>query len=94
MIKLTKVQLKDKDRIDAWLKGEPFKENSRDKHPQVPQLTTEQVFEQFVPEWIQENGAYFTPLDMGLQVMDHISIPLDELFPPHTHGGLGNGRYG
>ena len=36
-MKLTKVQRKDRDRIEAWLKGEPFRENSRSK-PEIPDL--------------------------------------------------------
>lgn len=61
MIKLTKAQAKNRDRIDAWLNEIPFKENSRDKHPSVPTLTRAEVFEQYVPMYVQEHAAYMTP---------------------------------
>jgi hypothetical protein len=35
-MKLTKPQQKNNARVYAWLRGEPFAENSRDKRPKVP----------------------------------------------------------
>jgi type I restriction-modification system DNA methylase subunit len=64
MLKLTKAQQKDRDRIEAWLKQEPFRENSRSK-PEVPDLSIEEVIETYVPPDIQGAGQFFTPLIMA-----------------------------
>jgi hypothetical protein len=72
-IKLTKRQRKDRDRIEAWLKGEPFRENSRAK-PAIPELTREQVFETYVPGNISDGGQFFTPEEMADYVIDYYGI--------------------
>ena len=70
--KLTKAQLKNLERVEAWLKGQPFKENSRDKHPQVPHLSPDDVREQWVANWNpQDTGQFFTPREMAYHVADH-----------------------
>ncbi|HKZ71284.1 MAG TPA: N-6 DNA methylase [Anaerolineales bacterium] len=70
--KLTKAQLKNLERIEAWMKGQPFKENSRDKHPAVPHLSHEDVREQWVPGWNpSETGQFFTPREMAYHVANH-----------------------
>lgn len=73
MIKLTKQQFKNRERIEAWLKGEPFPENSRDKHPSVPNLSREDVFNQYTPLYVQEQGAYMTPPVMASSLGRYIN---------------------
>lgn len=63
MIKMTKAQMKNNSRINAWLTQTPFQENARAKLV-VPELTRDQVLRDYTPSFIQEQGAYFTPLEM------------------------------
>ncbi|MCL4296272.1 MAG: hypothetical protein KJ077_11110 [Anaerolineae bacterium] len=72
MYRLTKQQHKDRDRITAWLEGKPFRDNGREA---VPELTVEQVLEMYMPTWDpQENGQFFTPLEMGAALVDLLNI--------------------
>src|SRR3990167_565582 len=77
MVKLTKAQMKDRARIEAWNKGEQFRENSRDKYPQIPHLTSEQVLETYVPLWISDCAKFYTPLEMGRLLIDGHYIPAE-----------------
>ncbi len=52
MFKLTKAQRKNNERIAAWLEGRPFRENSRDRSPGVPDLPIERVLDEYVPSWV------------------------------------------
>lgn len=63
-LKLTKQQRKDRERIEAWIYGRPFQENSRSK-PAVPDLYPDDVLETFVPGNIADGGQYFTPIITG-----------------------------
>ena len=72
-MKFTKVQLKNQERIEAWLAGVPFRENSRDKHPQVPDLSLERVLEEFCPPDVKGAGQFYTPLDMASQALSYIA---------------------
>jgi len=60
MLKLTKAQSKNQDRINAWLNQTEFKEYSKSK-PAIPDLSIEDVLDTFVPDSISDAGAYFTP---------------------------------
>jgi SAM-dependent methyltransferase len=91
-VKLTKVQLKNQERIEAWLKGVPFRENSRDKHPQVPDLNLEDVLEQFCPPDIRGAGQFYTPLDMASQALSYIA-PFDGARILDPCCGIGNLLY-
>ena len=91
MVKLTKAQIKDRDRIEAWINGEPFKENSRDKHPQVPALNVGQVLETYVPLYISDGAKFYTPLEMGEYIWErisHIIEPGQRILEPCA--GIGN----
>lgn len=72
-MKFTKPQLKNQERIEAWLKGVPFRENSRDRNPQVPDLTLERVLEEFCPPDVKGAGQFYTPLEMAAQALAYIS---------------------
>jgi len=72
-VKLTKLQMKNQARIEAWLKGVPFCENSRDKHPQVPDLSIERVLEEFCPPDIKGAGQFYTPLEMAARALSYIT---------------------
>ena len=65
MVKQTKAQRKDRERIEAWLEQKPFKENARDKDPQIPNLTREEVLELYVPRNISDGAQFYTPLEMA-----------------------------
>lgn len=71
---LTKAQRKDNDRIEAWVKGESFKENSKAK-PVVPSLSIEDILNGYTPI-ANGDGAYLTPPEMGAALM--------ELLLPHV----------
>jgi len=73
MFKLTKRQWKDRERILAWLNDEEFRENSRSK-PAVPELTVEDVLEQYVPPDVIGAGQYFTPISMARLLVGYLSI--------------------
>lgn len=66
-IKLTKAQLKDLERVDAWLNGRPFRESSRQKERDltVPALSIEDVMAQYIPPAVSSSGQFFTPLEMS-----------------------------
>lgn len=83
MVKLTKAQRKQRDRIDAWIKQEPFKENARDKHPKVPEFTPMQLIDPengYVPLNISDGGKFYTPLDMGEYFWNYVlsTCPMPE----------------
>ncbi len=84
MYRTTKAQRKNMDRIEAWLRQQPFKENSRDKKPQVPQLTVERVLADWIPSWDpKETGQFFTPLEMGRSLLERLRIsPGDRVLEP------------
>lgn len=65
MVRLTKAQAKQRERVEAWINGIPFKENARDKNPQVPQFTLEQLLEGYVPQDISGGAKFYTPLQMA-----------------------------
>lgn len=70
---MTKRQIKDNERIMAWIKGEEFKENSRAK-PAVPELDIEDVLNGFTPAE-QTNGAkFYTPVEMSQQIFAFLPI--------------------
>jgi hypothetical protein len=88
--KLTKAQRKDRDRIEAWLKREPFRENSRSK-PEIPDLQIDNVIETYVPPDISGAGQFFTPPDMAAQVWANAPVylsPETKILDPC--GGIGN----
>ena len=65
MVRLTKAQRKQRERIEAWLEQKPFKENARDKDPQVPDLNLEDVLNLYVPRYISEGAQFYTPVEMA-----------------------------
>jgi hypothetical protein len=69
MIRQTKLQRKNQDRIQAWLSNSEFKENSRSE-PAVPNLSREQVLEEYIPPGYEHLGAFFTPPKMADEVRD------------------------
>ena len=73
MHRLTKAEQKDRDRIEAWLKGEPFREYSRST-PAIPELSLEDVIETYVPPDIQGAGQFFTPLKMAMQAYEYLDF--------------------
>jgi len=72
--KLTKAQWKAREHILAWLEGKPFRENSRSKLA-VPELTVEDVLEQYVPPDVTGAGQYFTPPEMARHLLSYLDIP-------------------
>jgi SAM-dependent methyltransferase len=84
--------LKNQERIEARLKGVPFRENSRDKHPQVPDLNLEDVLEQFCPPDIRGAGQFYTPLEMAAQALSYIA-PFDGARILEPCAGIGNLLY-
>lgn len=72
-IKLTKAQHKMRERIEAWMKNEPFRENSKSK-PAVPVLETQDILEQYIPTYASDTGSFFTPLEMGWELFSHASV--------------------
>lgn len=66
MVRLTKAQRKQRERIEAWRDKKPFKENARDKDPQVPKLTVDEVLDTYVPEYISDGAKFYTPRDMAI----------------------------
>ncbi len=91
-MKFTKAQIKNQERIEAWLKGVPFRENSRDKHPQVPDLTLERVLEEFCPPDVKGAGQFYTPLDMASQALSYIA-PFEGARILEPCAGIGNLLY-
>jgi type I restriction-modification system DNA methylase subunit len=92
-MKLTKAQRKNQDRITAWLNQEPFKENSRDKHPQIPQLDIEDVLQQYAPPDISGAGQFFTPTEMSsyaLSYLDGVMFLSDKCKILEPCAGIGN----
>lgn len=65
MSKLTKKQIKDNQRIIAWIQDTSFKENARDKDPQIPKLSITDVLSNYTPNNLAEMGRYYTPLEMS-----------------------------
>src|SRR3970040_244197 len=93
LLNLTKEQRKDRHRIEAGLKGEPFRENSRDKNPKVPELSADQILETYVPEWISDGAKYYTPREMALWLGQSTDVALDPRYPFHLLepcAGIGN----
>lgn len=76
MIKLTKAQRKDLDRIEAHLKGQPFKENARAK-PAVPDLALDYVLDRWIPDNISDLGAFHTPTSMAMYIMEQFNYVLE-----------------
>lgn len=70
--RMTKKQIKDFDRIVAWLENQPFKENSRDKNPHVPVLDIRDVLNDFTPPAVTDLCQFFTPLEMGAKMVGMI----------------------
>lgn len=91
-MKFTKVQLKNQERIEAWLKGAPFRENLRDKHPQVPDLSLERVLEEFCPPDVKGAGQFYTPLEMASQALSYIA-PFEGARILEPCAGIGNLLY-
>ena len=93
MYRLTKVQHKNMERIGAWLRGEPFKENSRDKSPVIPELSRERVLGEWLPSWDpKETGQFFTPLEMGQVLLGRFRLgPDDRVLEPCA--GIGHLLY-
>lgn len=73
--KTTKAQRKNRDRIMAWLNNQPFPENSRDRNPQVPDLSAVQVMEEYVPPDVRGAGQFFTPIEMGAAAISYLALP-------------------
>ena len=89
MRRLTKRQIKDNERIQAWLQGVPFKENARDKNPKVPELTIDDVMETYTPRDISGSGQFFTPFVMGVHLISHQLFPVGaKVLEPSA--GIGN----
>lgn len=65
MVRLTKAQRKDRERIEAWKEKKPFKENARDKDPQVPKFTPDEVLDTYVPQDISDGAKFYTPREMA-----------------------------
>jgi SAM-dependent methyltransferase len=74
--KLSKQQLKDNQMIDAWLDGEPFKMNSRDKSPTVPNLTPWEVRRRYTPLYPQDTGQFFSPQRIAKEFADFVAHSL------------------
>lgn len=72
--KLTKAQWKARKRILAWLGGEEFQERSRSK-PMIPDLSVEDVLEQYIPPDVTGAGQYFTPPEMARHLLNYLDIP-------------------
>jgi len=72
-MRMTKQQIKDNARIQAWLEGKEFRENSRAK-PAVPNLSHNDVLEDWTPPCVSAMGQFFTPYSMV------------EKLHPWTHG--------
>jgi len=75
--RLTKAQQKNRNRILAWLDGQPFRENSRDHNPQVPNLSIKRVLDEYIPPDVTGAGQFFTPLEAAKAV-----ILMDNAFHP------------
>lgn len=73
--KVTKAQRKNRDRIMAWLNNQPFQENSRDRDPQVPDLSTIRVMEEYVPPDMSGAAQFFTPIEMGAAAVSYLDVP-------------------
>lgn len=71
MNKLTKLQRKALERIEAYLTGTPFKENSRAK-AEVPDLALDYVLDNWVPDGIDGIGAYHTPTEMAFYIQQAV----------------------
>ena len=94
-MKLTKMQLKNRHRITSWLHNREFQENARAK-PSVPIILHDEIIRDYVPEYVQETGAYYTPPEMadafGQIVRDNINgVYLELLDPCAGIGNLANG---
>ncbi len=76
-MKLTKMQVKNNERIDAWVEGKTFQENARSK-PSVPDLACEDVLRDYTPQSPESTAQYFTPLGaaefLAGYVTDHIVL--------------------
>jgi SAM-dependent methyltransferase len=81
MGKLTRVQIKDRDRVLAWLKDQPFRESSREK-PAVPVLTPLDVFDQYIedPYSMSQYGAFYTPQETANDLIERAFNTLPELY--------------
>jgi len=66
-MRMTKQQIKDNARIQAWLEGEEFRENGRAK-PTVPNLSRNDVLEDWTPPCVSAMGQFFTPYSMVEQL--------------------------
>lgn len=90
-MKLTKAQAKNNARIEAWVQGVPFPENSRDKRPSVPVLTPDEVLEQYTPPYPEATEQFFTPHEIACPALSLVALPdqpLNILEPAAGHGAL------
>lgn len=75
MRRMTKAQCKWNDRIEAWRKGEPFKENARAKR-EVPSLEIREVLDNYYPPDPTGSAQFFTPPEMALAAFEHGNVYL------------------
>lgn len=75
--RFTKRQVKTRDRLIAWAKGEPFRENSRAERV-VPNLTHDEVLEQYIAPWPKLCDQHFTPIEMMEDLWQHIAIDIEK----------------
>jgi hypothetical protein len=63
--KMSKAQIKNNEIITAWLRGQPYQMNSRDKNPQVPELSPWDVREKFTPTCPRDTGQFFSTREIA-----------------------------
>ncbi len=73
MRRMTKRQRKWNDRIEAWLKGNLFKENARAK-PEVPVLGMREILDNFYPPDPTGSAQFFTPPEMAQAAFDYGAV--------------------
>jgi predicted RNA methylase len=71
-MKLTKRQIKDNERIDAWVDGRMFQENARSK-PGVPFLTIEDVLRDYTPHMPESTAQFFTPPEAAQELAGYVT---------------------
>jgi replicative DNA helicase len=81
MYKLTQMQLKNNDRIMAWLNNNLFAETG--KKPAPVDLSMSRVFDEWTPRRMTDFGQFFTPLDMGRALVSNVILePTAEVLEP------------
>ena len=75
-MKLTKAQMKNNARIEAWMQCVPFSENSRDKRLVVPVLTVDEVLEQYTPPYPEATEQFFTPHEISCPALSLVALRL------------------